>query len=320
MGGGAATGAGVTGTTPALTDNGRMAGAGGGNVAMGVRAGCLGGVGAGCAGGVGELMVACEERARATRHVRAKEASERATNDDKRRRQETTVAQRQRDAQHNEGEEAKKRRSESFAISVPGARSDFRSSLVLLALSFPSRRQGACRSCARVCASCIVHRALPSRGARCVSCIGHRYALIVSVVGFGSRARPPQPAIRLPRLPLCSALRTYSFTWYTMSKRGTAGSVGNKFRITCGLPVGAVINCADNTGAKNLYIIAVTRTGARLNRLPSGSVGDMVLATVKKGKPELRKKVTPAVIVRQRKAWRRKDGTFIYFEGMQRER
>ena len=38
------------------------------------------------------------------------------------------------------------------------------------------------------------------------------------------------------------------------------------------------------------------------------------MATVKKGKPELRKKVTPAVIVRQRKPWRRPNGTVIYFE------
>lgn len=42
---------------------------------------------------------------------------------------------------------------------------------------------------------------------------------------------------------------------------------------------------------------------------------EQVLATVKKGKPELRKKVSPAVVIRQRKAWRRKDGTFLYFEG-----
>lgn len=35
-------------------------------------------------------------------------------------------------------------------------------------------------------------------------------------------------------------------------------------------------------------------------------VGDMVMATVKKGKPELRKKVMPAVVVRQRKTWRRR--------------
>merc|ERR1711959_755391 len=76
----------------------------------------------------------------------------------------------------------------------------------------------------------------------------------------------------------------------------------------------AVMNCADNTGAKNLYIIAVFGIGSRLNRLPKACPGDMVLATVKKGKPELRKKVMPAVVVRQKKSWRRKDGVFIYFE------
>ena len=43
-------------------------------------------------------------------------------------------------------------------------------------------------------------------------------------------------------------------------------------------------------GAKNLYIIAVGGIRGRLNRLPAAACGDMVLATVKKGKPELRKK------------------------------
>ena len=74
------------------------------------------------------------------------------------------------------------------------------------------------------------------------------------------------------------------------------------------------MNCCDNSGARNLYIIAVKGIGARLNRLPAGGVGDMVMATVKKGKPELRKKVHPAVIVRQSKPWKRFDGVFLYFE------
>lgn len=85
--------------------------------------------------------------------------------------------------------------------------------------------------------------------------------------------------------------------------------------MSLGLPVAATVNCADNTGAKNLYIISVKGIKGRLNRLPSACVGDMVMATVKKGKPDLRKKVMPAVIVRQRKPWRRKDGVYMYFEG-----
>ncbi|KAJ9636403.1 60S ribosomal protein L23A [Coniosporium tulheliwenetii] len=68
---------------------------------------------------------------------------------------------------------------------------------------------------------------------------------------------------------------------------------------------GAVMNCCDNSGARNLYIISVKGIGARLNRLPAGGVGDM---------PELRKKVMPAVIVRQSKPWRRADGVYLYFE------
>lgn len=39
---------------------------------------------------------------------------------------------------------------------------------------------------------------------------------------------------------------------------------------------GAIMNCADNSGARNLYIISVKGIGARLNRLPAGGVGDMV--------------------------------------------
>ncbi len=85
-------------------------------------------------------------------------------------------------------------------------------------------------------------------------------------------------------------------------------------RAALGLPVAAVINCADNTGAKNLHIVAVMNISGRLNRLPSATIGDMVLCSVKKGKPELRKKTMPGIVVRQRKAFRRKDGTFLYFE------
>ena len=81
-----------------------------------------------------------------------------------------------------------------------------------------------------------------------------------------------------------------------MSKRGRGGSSGAKLRVTLGLPVGATISCADNSGARNLYIFAVHGYSGRLSRLPAAGVGDMVLATVKKGKPDLRKKVHTAVV------------------------
>lgn len=50
-------------------------------------------------------------------------------------------------------------------------------------------------------------------------------------------------------------------------------------------------------GAKNLFVIAVQGIKGRLNRLPAAGSGDMIVATVKKGKPELRKKGKPVFIV-----------------------
>ena len=100
-----------------------------------------------------------------------------------------------------------------------------------------------------------------------------------------------------------------------MSKRAGGGRSGIKAKISCGIQTACVLNCADNSGAKALNCFAVRFIGSRLNRLPKGSVGDIFLASVRKGKPELRKKVMPCVIIRQRKAYRRREGYFLYFEG-----
>lgn len=59
---------------------------------------------------------------------------------------------------------------------------------------------------------------------------------------------------------------------------------------------GLLTVCLSSSGAKNLYIISVKGIKGRLNRLPAAGVGDMVMATVKKGKPELRKKGTSRVV------------------------
>ena len=69
-----------------------------------------------------------------------------------------------------------------------------------------------------------------------------------------------------------------------MSVKRAVGRVGGKFHISLALPVGAVMNCADNTGAKNLFVIAVSGIKGRLNRLPTATAsGDMFVASVKKG-------------------------------------
>lgn len=78
-----------------------------------------------------------------------------------------------------------------------------------------------------------------------------------------------------------------------MTKKLRAAVGGTKYRMSLGLQNASVINCADNTGAKNLYIFSVFGWGARLNRVPGACPGDMCLGTVKKGKPDLRKKRAP---------------------------
>ncbi len=80
------------------------------------------------------------------------------------------------------------------------------------------------------------------------------------------------------------------------------------------LPVGAYVTSCDNSGAKILKIVSVKKTKTVKGRLPAAGVGDLVLASVKKGKPDMRKKVVFAIIVRQRKEFRRSDGTRVKFE------
>ena len=92
-------------------------------------------------------------------------------------------------------------------------------------------------------------------------------------------------------------------------KPGRDGASGGTKRTTCGLDLASVMNCAGNRGAKNLFVMGAKGYNGRLNKLPSASPGGMVLVSCKKGKPELLKKVLLGVVIHQRKAWRRKDGS-----------
>jgi large subunit ribosomal protein L14 len=80
------------------------------------------------------------------------------------------------------------------------------------------------------------------------------------------------------------------------------------------LPVRSIINCADNTGARKLRIIQVLGYKGRLRRIPQACVGDLISVTVKEGRPELRKQVLSAVVIRQKKMYSRPDGIWIQFE------
>ena len=92
------------------------------------------------------------------------------------------------------------------------------------------------------------------------------------------------------------------------------GMIGQRPKISRGLLANSVIKCTDNSGAKALRLIQVIGYKGRLRRLPSAAVGDMIVVSVRKGTPDMKKKVFRAVIVRQKKPYRRKDGTWVQFE------
>ncbi len=46
-------------------------------------------------------------------------------------------------------------------------------------------------------------------------------------------------------------------------KRGRSGKVGVKMKVSMALSTAAVMNCADNSGAKNLYMITALEHKAR---------------------------------------------------------
>lgn len=92
------------------------------------------------------------------------------------------------------------------------------------------------------------------------------------------------------------------------------GMVEYRPKVARGLNTGTKLFCADNTGAKELRLINVVGYHGRLRRLPNACVGDMVVVSVTKGSPDLRRQIFPAVVIRQRRPLRRPDGGRIAFE------
>ncbi len=81
-----------------------------------------------------------------------------------------------------------------------------------------------------------------------------------------------------------------------------------------GLTQKSMCTCADNSGAKIVEIITVLNYKSRMRMNPKAGIADLVNVVVKKGKPEIRKKIERAVIVRVAKEYMRRNGTRIKFE------
>lgn len=85
-------------------------------------------------------------------------------------------------------------------------------------------------------------------------------------------------------------------------------------RTTSGINLGAKMIAADNSGAKVVKIVSVKHGKGKKGKQDSAKIGDWVKVAVKKGIPDMKGKVFDAVLVRQKKSWRRLTGERIAFE------
>ncbi|MBI4017941.1 MAG: 50S ribosomal protein L14 [Candidatus Aenigmarchaeota archaeon] len=76
----------------------------------------------------------------------------------------------------------------------------------------------------------------------------------------------------------------------------------------------AWIDCADNTGAKVLRVFTVKGYKGTKRRMVKCGVGDVIMCSVKRGTPKMREETPLAVVIRQRKEYRRADGRRVKFE------
>lgn len=85
-------------------------------------------------------------------------------------------------------------------------------------------------------------------------------------------------------------------------------------RATEALNLGANVIAADNSGAKIVKIVSVKKSKAKKGKQTAAKIADWVKVSVRKGIPDMKGKVFDAVVIRQRKPFRRLNGERIAFE------
>ena len=85
-------------------------------------------------------------------------------------------------------------------------------------------------------------------------------------------------------------------------------------KVTKALQAGSYINCADNSGATILQIIAIKGYKGVKSRSPRCGIGDWIIASVKEGDSKIVHEIVQAIIIRQKKEYKRPNGIRIKFE------
>ncbi len=84
-------------------------------------------------------------------------------------------------------------------------------------------------------------------------------------------------------------------------------------KATRGLNIGAEMEACDNSGARIVRIVGVKKAKAKKGMQTPVKIADWVKVSVRAGDPKMKGEVFDAVVVRQKRAWRRKTGERVAF-------
>jgi large subunit ribosomal protein L14 len=84
-------------------------------------------------------------------------------------------------------------------------------------------------------------------------------------------------------------------------------------KITKGLNVGSFVDVADNSGARIAKITSVVGGKTKKGRYQTAKVADWVKVSIRAGDPKMRGQLFDAVVIRQKRAWKRKTGERVCF-------
>ena len=88
---------------------------------------------------------------------------------------------------------------------------------------------------------------------------------------------------------------------------------GVSAKLTKSLNIGSLVLASDNSGARIVKIVSVKHGKSTKGRQQYAKLGDWVKVSVRKGNPEMKGEVFDAVVIRQKKPYRRNTGERVAF-------
>ena len=88
---------------------------------------------------------------------------------------------------------------------------------------------------------------------------------------------------------------------------------GVSAKLTKSLNIGSLVLASDNSGARIVKIVGVKHGKTKKGRQQYAKIGDHVKVSVRKGNPGMKGEVFDAVVIRQKKPYRRNTGERVAF-------